>query len=50
LLGSAKSNQAHDAEVGLPSDDSQFAEVLVERDDNLSGVLSVSQNRGITGV
>jgi hypothetical protein len=50
LLGSAVSNHAHNARVRLPSDDRQFTEVLVERENNLTSVLSVGQDCSITGV
>ncbi len=50
LLGRAESNHAHDAGVRLPSDDSQFAKVLIERENHLTCALGVGQNCRVAGV
>jgi hypothetical protein len=50
LLGSAESDHAHDARVRLPSDDSEFAEVFIKREHNLTRALSVGQNCHVAGV
>lgn len=50
LFGGSNVNQTQDALVANPSDDGQFAEILVERDDGLLLFHGVRENREITWV